>query len=207
MNLGADSSKYFDDRAHDFDTPKRQARAKVIADTLKQTILPEYITAMEFGCGTGLVGMELVNEFDSILFVDTSREMIKKLQQKIAMIPSAKAQQIDLTREPLEQQFDYIFSSMVLHHITDIENILRVLQSRLRPGGMLALVDLNPVDVLFHSEDPDFAGHHGFAQSEMAQWLAEAGFADIRTETFFEDIREMACGDVPYSLFLATASK
>ena len=207
MTTPVDSTAYFDNRAHDFDTPWRQARAKVIAEALKQTIRPEYASAMEFGCGTGLVGMELVNAFDSILFVDASREMVKMLREKIAMLPKAKAQQIDLTREPFEEQFDYIFSSMVLHHIGDTKGILRVLQERLNPGGMLALVDLNPVDPRFHMEDPDFAGHHGFEPSKMAEWLTETGLSGVRTATIFEGVREMEGGDVPYSLFLATAVK
>ena len=39
--------------------------------------------AIDFGCGTGLVGMNLLNEFNSMLFLDTSQKMINQIEQKI----------------------------------------------------------------------------------------------------------------------------
>ncbi|WP_235841969.1 methyltransferase domain-containing protein [Neobacillus fumarioli] len=38
---------------------------------------------MDFGCGTGLVGMNLLNEFNSMLFLDTLQNMINQIKQKI----------------------------------------------------------------------------------------------------------------------------
>ena len=57
---------YFDDQARIFDTSRRQARAKLIANRIRHSIRPAYATAMEFGCGTGLIGMELIDTFASI---------------------------------------------------------------------------------------------------------------------------------------------
>lgn len=40
--------------------------------------------AIDFGCRTGLVGMNLLNDFHSILFLDTSQNMIPQIKQKIS---------------------------------------------------------------------------------------------------------------------------
>jgi predicted TPR repeat methyltransferase len=196
---------YFDHQAQAFDTPYRQARAKVIAAAIRQHILPKPCVAMEFGCGTGLIGMELMDCFSSLLFVDSSREMIRMVQEKISHTPSARAIQIDLTKEAMDDRFDFIFSSMVLHHIVDAQAILSVLRGLLRPGGRLVLVDLNPVDEGFHATDPDFTGHHGFDQQALGAMLKGAGFSAIQTNTFYKGVREMDGVSIPYSLFIARA--
>jgi Predicted methyltransferase (contains TPR repeat) len=198
---------YFDSQAYDFDTPRRQHRAKIIANAIRQAIRPEYTTALEFGCGTGLVGMELISDFASILFVDSSQEMVKKVRGKISNIPSAEAIKIDLTQEPFARRFDFIFSSMVLHHIVDIQHILSVLYQRLTPKGTLVLVDLNPVDPLFHIAEPNYFGHHGFMQTELAETLEKVGFSSVETATFFQSTKDTNAGPVPYSLFYARAVK
>ncbi len=198
---------YFDSRARDFDTSLRQNRAKIIADTIGKCIRPEYKTAMEFGCGTGLIGMALTDRFDSILFVDSSREMVRKVQEKIPDLPWAKAIQIDLTQETLDRRFDFIFSSMVLHHIIDTPDILSVLFALLNPGGTLVLVDLEPVAPAFHIAEPGYSGHHGFKQSEMAHMLQLAGFGEIQSTAFYKGEKDVGSQLVPYSLFIASARK
>ena len=61
----------FDSVANSYDNPERHHIAKVASDAIK-----EYLgdtrskSAIDFGCGTGLVGMNLVNEFESLLFMD-----------------------------------------------------------------------------------------------------------------------------------------
>ena len=61
----------FDSIANSYDNPERTRIAMVASDAIK-----EYLgdtrskSAIDFGCGTGLVGMNLVNEFESLLFMD-----------------------------------------------------------------------------------------------------------------------------------------
>ena len=67
---------YFDQCAKSFDTDKRRARAKVIADAMRRHMGGHGGVAMDFGCGTGLVGLELADLFASVTFVDSSQGMI-----------------------------------------------------------------------------------------------------------------------------------
>jgi tRNA/tmRNA/rRNA uracil-C5-methylase (TrmA/RlmC/RlmD family) len=41
-------------------------------------------SAVEFGCGTGLVGFQLIENFKSITFVDSSSGMIEQVNKKIS---------------------------------------------------------------------------------------------------------------------------
>ena len=65
----------FDSIANSYDNPERTHIAKVASDAIK-----EYLgdtkskSAIDFGCGTDLVGMNLLNEFESLLFMDMSEK-------------------------------------------------------------------------------------------------------------------------------------
>ena len=57
-------------------------------------------------------------------------------------------------------KFDLIFTQMVLHHVTDIESIIKRFSKLLHTGGYLAIADLLEEDGSFHGEG--FNGHMGF---------------------------------------------
>ena len=87
---------------------------------------------------------------------DTSARMLAVLEAK------AKASGLDHVRplllddgypSPVGLQFDAIVSSMVLHHIEDIPALLARLAQWVRPGGWIAIADLEPEDGTFHRGD------------------------------------------------------
>ena len=96
---------------------------------------------------------------------------------------------------------DLIASAMTLHHVADVGGLLRQFFRLLAHGGRIALADLDAEDGTFHSSQ-DGIHHFGFDRAVFANWLAEAGFADVRfaTATHVAKSRD-------YSVFLATAQK
>ena len=82
----------FDSIANSYDNPERTRIAMVASDAIK-----EYLgdtrskSAIDFGCGTGLVGMNLVNEFESLLFMDTSENMLDIVKKKITDVGALNA--------------------------------------------------------------------------------------------------------------------
>ncbi|MFP3380692.1 class I SAM-dependent methyltransferase, partial [Bacillus sp. SIMBA_069] len=83
--------------------------------------------AIDFGCGTGLVGMSLLNDFHSVLFLDTSQNMINQIRQKISDfdIQNVDTLCFDFEKEALSDlHVDYIFMAQVLLHIHDVELVL-----------------------------------------------------------------------------------
>ena len=74
----------FDLRAKDFDTDARIERSKIFADEIRLHINNgNNKSAMEYGCGTGLAGFQLLNDFESVLFADSSLGMVEQVKQKL----------------------------------------------------------------------------------------------------------------------------
>lgn len=104
-----------------YDTPERIKIAKVSSEAIREYLVDAKSKyAIDFGCGTGLVGMNLLNEFYSVLFLDTSQNMIHQVKQKISdfNIPNADTLCFDFEQEGLSDlHADYIFMAQVLLHI------------------------------------------------------------------------------------------
>jgi ubiquinone/menaquinone biosynthesis C-methylase UbiE len=201
----------FDDYAQNWDTDKRIKRAKIIAEEISNAIADkEKYSAMEFGCGTGLISFNLQDKFKTITLVDSSKGMIKVLNSKIDkykinnMIPY----HIDISNENLaDMKFDVIYNSMVLHHIHDTKAIIKTFYELLNRDGYLCIVDLDEEDGSFHRKYPDFDGHNGFKHSELTNVLVEVGFKDIEINTFFYDEKTIDDEKIKYSLFLLKGRK
>jgi ubiquinone/menaquinone biosynthesis C-methylase UbiE len=198
----------FDLQAKGWDTDRRTQRAKIIAEKIRSLIGGENKSAMEYGCGTGLVGMQLTDAFAHVLFMDSSPGMVDEVNRKIGNTPNASAVVCDLAESmPMDYRFDCIFSSMALHHIKDTETILARFYSLLNKDGCLIIVDLDQDDGSFHANEAGFDGHDGFDQTELNNMLIKAGFHGVELQTFYHNRKEMAKGLVPYSLFVAKADK
>lgn len=196
----------FDAMAGDFDTDKRNHRANIVADKIRKHIEPgANKTAMEYGCGTGLVGLYLVDDFASLLFVDSSPEMLKQVKQKN---PAALTLCADLLESvPVNFKVDYFFSSLVQHHIKDTEDALRRFYDMLNDGGHLLIVDIDEEDGSFHAKYPDFDGHNGFSHSYLVELARKVGFKAATAETFYRDVKVFEGKESLYSLFILDAKK
>ena len=76
----------FDIKAKDWDKNQMHIeRAEAIALAMLNTIsIEEQMTAIEYGAGTGLLSFNLKDRFSKIILMDSSREMVRMAQQKIA---------------------------------------------------------------------------------------------------------------------------
>lgn len=202
----------FDTRSITWDTEKRVNRAKVIAEKISKVIqIKKKHNALEFGCGTGLVSFNLYNKFKNITLVDTSKGMIDILNLKIKKnrINNMKAYQIDINEDemPSESKYDLIYTSMVLHHISDTATTLKNLYRLLKEDGSLCIIDLDEEDGSFHREEKDFHGHNGFNQNALKSLMVKIGFKEVRVDTFYKDDKIVNGMEVKYSLFLMTGRK
>lgn len=201
----------FDIMAEDFDTVERVNRAKAIADKIQVHIHEgNKKSAVEYGCGTGLVGFQLINRFKTILFVDSSPEMIKQVTRKLEKLnnPAASTLCSDLIGDVSKKlRADYIFLSLVLHHIKDTKAALQRFYDMLHDGGRLLIVDVDEEDGSFHAKYPDFDGHNGFSHSFIVDAALKTGFETATIETFYNDTKVFEGKKNPYSLFILDAVK
>ncbi|MFD1888230.1 class I SAM-dependent DNA methyltransferase [Paenibacillus wenxiniae] len=174
----------FEQMAFKYDSPTRIEVAVKAAAAIRHYVHDAGNKhAIDFGCGTGLVGMELLDDFRSVLFIDSSSNMIHAVDQKIKNIGVHNASTLcfDLEQDRLDElSADYIFMSQVLLHIADVEFILSRLYLMLNEGGHVIIVDFDHHNGV-HSE---FV-HPGFVQTDLAAQMKEIGYTDVQSYTFY----------------------
>jgi len=190
--------------ANTYDTPERIHIAQVSSDAIRAYLVDvKDKDAIDFGCGTGLVGMNLTDEFKSVLFLDTSQNMINQIKQKISdfNIQNADTLCFDIEKEaPSGFHADYIFMAQVLLHIHDVEFVLSRLFDVLNVGGHLLIADFNKNDKVVS----DFV-HNGFDQAELADVMTKIGYRDIQSKTFYTGSKIFMGQDA--SMFILDAQK
>lgn len=194
----------FDQEAATWDeNPRRVRLAKAVAQTIAGLVpLSGAMDALDFGCGTGLLTLMLRPSVGRITGADTSAGMLERLQQKVRDQALDNVETILLRPEDghaLRGIYDLIVSSMTLHHVQDLASLFRQFRDHLRPGGHLALADLDREDGTFHQEAGDVF-HLGFERAGIKALLMEAGFVDLRDTTAFEIRRNGR----DYPVFLVT---
>ena len=206
-----DNIDRFDDVAATWDDkPRRIELAHAVAAAIKNHIpLSRDMEALELGCGTGLVTLELAPALKSIVAIDSSEEMLNVLQQKIAALgaTNVRVQRMDLGRETPGQAVHLVYSSMTVHHIQDVSGLLQTFHKILQPDGWLAIADLDQEDGTFH-EDPTGVAHPGFERDDFRDLLRQHGFGEVQffdAHTIHKETEDG--GNKDFSVFLAVARK
>ena len=201
---------HFDSKAREWDdNPVFRERGLKIAEAIRQVVpLNKNMSALDYGCGTGLLSFPLKDELGAILMADSSSGMLEVVAEKIAAqgVGNMTTMQLDLLADPPPaQRFDLIVTSMTLHHVPDTDHILRVLHDLLQPGGYLCIADLDQEDGSFHGIEVDV--HHGFDRAELGRRAENAGFADVQFQTVFSIAKERETGSRDYPVFLMTGRR
>ena len=202
---------YFDQQALEWDNdPQKVERATVFANEINNFIQPnQKLSALEFGCGTGLLSFKLKDFFKKITLVDNSEGMIAVLKDKINKegIHNFLPLQIDLFEEKNQlPKTNVIYTLMTLHHMVDLSKTFNALHSMLELNGYLCIADLVKEDGSFHAH-MEFDGHNGFDKDELTTILLKNGFqVDYYKECYVinKKVNEMA---INYPLFLMICRK
>ena len=202
----------FDKHANKWDQdPIKVKRAKVIAREIKDYVnLEKSMNVLEFGCGTGLLSEQLIDQFSTITLVDTSEGMIKELQKKIIKnkINNFFPINVDLLYNDIDRDnFDMIYTLMTLHHIIDLDKILNKFNYLLKTNGYLCIADLVKEDGSFHSHSNNFEGHNGFDKDKLSSFLSKAGFKILSYKICFNIEKEVNNKIKKYPLFLMVCKK
>jgi SAM-dependent methyltransferase len=124
-------------------------------DNICQGRSPGQMRVLEIGCGAGRVTRAFAAFFGEVYAVDISREMVRQARAALTGFPNAHVfanngkdlsavchhwwNRLGVGEGP---QFDFAFSTMVFQHIAGreiIENYVRDVNRRLRPGGLFKL--------------------------------------------------------------------
>ncbi len=200
----------FDARARTWDEDEAKAeRAQRVAEAIASGV-PSLSgrSVLEYGAGTGLLGLALQPLVAEVTLADSSPGMLAVAREKIAsrQIRNARTLQLDLAAgPPPDLRFDLVCTLMTLHHIPDTDRILSAFHRLLRKAGVLCISDLDREDGSFHG--PGFSGHNGFDREDLRARTERSGFRNARFETVHEVEKWTAAGTRRYPVFLVIAEK
>ncbi len=203
----------FDHAAPTWDEdPAKLTRSRLIAAAIALAVPMDGVTdALEYGCGTGQVTWNLAEHLDHVILADTSQGMLAVVQQRLEGRPEGdrtrfEPRLLDLMTESLATaSLDLVYTSLALHHVLDVPIVLRAFRDALRPGGYVAIADLDS-DPLGHFHGADFTGHHGFDRDALAADMLAAGFSAPTFETVTTLTKPVGDSMEEFALFLAVAS-
>lgn len=197
--------------AHWDDQPPRVRLMKQVGEAIVREAAPSRgMDVLDYGCGTGLLGLYLLPYVGSVTGADNSPGMLDVLKKKITEggLDAMRAIRLDLQSDPSpEGRFDMVVVGMAMHHIADLDKVLLAFHTMLRPGGVLCIADLDTEPGTFHPASRPVP-HHGFDRDEFKSRLAGNGFVesrDITVTTFAKPIE--AGGEQEFSIFLITARR
>ncbi|MDD3467573.1 MAG: class I SAM-dependent methyltransferase [Campylobacterales bacterium] len=169
----------FDAAASEWD--KSQTRinmaTKITSQIIKNIPLRSDDTVMDFGCGTGLVGLNIAPLVHKLIGADLSGEMLKNFKSKAEKDGLSNVETLELSADSHlgENTYDAIVSAMTLHHIEKPNELFGRFANAIKSGGYLGVADLAKEDGTFH-ENNTGVYHFGFTPEEFASFFVQNGF-------------------------------
>ena len=160
--------------------------AKEMTDEIKKCIkLDKNSIVFDFGAGTGLIGLNFINEVRHVIFEDISSTMLDYLEFKLnnQNIKNYTIFKGVMEEYKNEEKVELITAGLVLHHIEDLQSLFKCFLKILKPKCYLCLTDLKkdaPMFSLHSHGTTHHMPHRGFVPEDLCKELQKAGF--IKTE-------------------------
>jgi SAM-dependent methyltransferase len=190
-------------------------RLKVLAEATWPTTEPFLREAglcpgarcLDVGCGNGDLSLRLASLLGGsgeLVGVDFDPRVIKIARQNAAQANRpVRFRVLDIEKEGLgEQAYDFIYARFLLSHLRQPEAALRRMRTALRPGGILAVEDVDFRGHFCHPECPAFDRYvelyrqTGIAKGvdpligpRLPELLESGGLADVRLRVVLPTFR------------------
>ena len=173
----------FDQAAASWDAETRRVKmAQEIMAALRETLpLAPDMDVLDFGCGTGVLTVELCRWARRVTAVDRSPEALVQAAARAAREgrDNVTFLEADLQALPVpEASFDLVVASQCLHHVESPAAVLREAARILRPGGRLAVLELMPHAEAWVKERLGHL-HLGFEPEVLSAQASRAGFQAV----------------------------
>ena len=102
-------------------------------------------SALDLGCGTGMLAARLAGLGYEVTGVDTSQGMLDVMRERVPGVAAVHASGTDLPVD--DDRFDLALTVAALHHIADRDAVRKTLAEMVRvtrPGGRVLVWDHNP---------------------------------------------------------------
>lgn len=196
---------HFSDKADTYE--QNQNRINNVDNIAKSILaniqLNESMHLLDFGSGTGLLLERIAPFVRKITAVDVSSSMISQLEKKRGNLPcELEIIEKDLEKSEISGQYNGIISSMTMHHIQNVESIFSRFFDLVKPGGFIAIADLDKEAGDFHTEEAG-VHHFGFERGYIRSVAERVGFRNIEVSS--ASVIKKPNGDFP--VFLLTADR
>ena len=115
-----------------------------------------------------------------LTMTDLDSAMIDSARTRLASYPHVSVRVADVTSLPLGSgSLDAVTSYLMLHHVIDWEEALAEIARVLRPRGTFLGYDLTSTRLARAIHKADGSPHRIIAPDDLADGLADAGFAEI----------------------------
>ncbi len=162
-----------------------QMAHKFFSEIIKSVDIKKDFSILDFGCGTGLLGLQFQDKVNHITMIDTSKEMLEVLEEKVTKnnfnnisILNAKIEKTNIDKA----KFNLIVSLMAFHHVANIEEVIKTFKKLLKPGGYIIIGDLVKEDGSFHNYE--HVEHRGFELDFIEGIFKSNGFSIKRLDIF-----------------------
>lgn len=184
-------SRTYDEQAKDGDS--EQSYITAIENAKKHLNSSDCV--LDFGCGTGIITLEIADDVKEIHAIDISSKMIETIKRKAS---ERKIENIDCAQATIfderfkRESFDVILAFSVLHYVEDAQKGMQRINELLKPEGLLisetpclgekkTLVSI----LIFLLSKVGFLPSMRFLTiSELEDLVANRGFSIVETEEY-----------------------
>ncbi|MBZ4643212.1 MAG: S-adenosylmethionine-dependent methyltransferase [Deferribacteraceae bacterium] len=196
----------FDYKAFYYDqNPMHIERAQKVADSIKLScnIDKNHVIA-DFGCGTGLLGLQFAPLVRQVDMIDNSPKMLQVLDDKIKKLDLKNVNTVFLDLDscsnlPLSK-YDIIMTLMTFHHIKDIKKAIFQLSQMLKKDGKLVICDLDEEDGSYHSDGNTI--HNGINQEILKNYAIYSKLNFITSKIPYIIKKEIDGNNKSYPVFM-----
>lgn len=167
--------------------------------TALSTLLPP-LDVVDFGCGTGVLTVELARWARRVTAIDRSSAALHQAAARAERegLSNVTYLEADLHALPLGTgKKDLVVASQSLHHVEDPAAVLAEAARILKPGGRIMILELMPHQERWVKERLGHV-HQGFEPDALEKQLSKAGFKSIQFTPYGRD------GADPFRAFLLT---
>ena len=141
----------------------------------------EPVTILDLGCGTGRMMEYMADDFNNVIGVDVSGEMIRQAYDRLQGITNIELMENDGENIPVkEDSVDIVFSYLVFQHIKDremVENNFKEVMRILKQKGLFkVLIRSDKVDV------NKWWGGVEYTEQSIGELIKKVGFTLLKTE-------------------------
>ena len=132
---------------------QHQLYAHSTGSLIQEAGIKEGMSGLEIGCGSGAMTLELarlVGKDGSLLSIDLSKSQLDYVKNITKNYSTLRFKQWDVNHiSDLDEQFDFIYCRLVLHHVADAHFVIKQMSHCLKPGGMILCEEPSLFDSTF----------------------------------------------------------